>query len=66
MNNFRDKLKQSGYDAEEAYFYKRDQELIEKMRAQNSPPKLTLLQGGISETQKPTKLPVGLVNKKAA
>ncbi len=63
MNSFRDKLKQSGYDAEEAYFYKREQELIEKMR-EKSKAQLTLIQGGLSE--KAPQLPAGRANKKAA
>lgn len=65
MNNFRDKLKQSGYDAEEAYFHKREQELIAKMREKNGRPSLTLIQGGASDDKK--LLPKGHgANKKAA
>ena len=55
MKNLRNSLKSSGYDSEEAYFYAREQELIQKMRAlnekENSPPKLTLLPGGASNQQ---------------
>ncbi|HVK61919.1 MAG TPA: hypothetical protein VM432_10230 [Bdellovibrionales bacterium] len=48
MKNFRDSLKSSGYDHQEAYFYQRDRELIEKLRAKNGRgrPKLLLLEGG--------------------
>lgn len=66
MNTFRDKLKQSGYDLEEAYFHKREQELIEKMRNESAKtkPHLTLIKGGLEE--KPPLLPIGRANKKAA
>lgn len=50
MSNFRDKLKQGGYDGEDAYFFKREQELIEKTREKTaqeaaSRPQLMLLPG---------------------
>lgn len=64
MDNFRTKLKQGGYDAEDAYFYKRDLELIEETRKTN---RLILLQGGKSED--PLALPKGSgqgAKKKAA
>ncbi len=65
MNNFRDKLKAIGYDAEEAYFHKREQELIQKTRERNKKKEshLKLLQGG--KTDQPLLLPRG-VTKKAA
>lgn len=66
MNTFRDKLKQSGYDAEEAYFHKREQDLIKKMRDETAKAKthLTLIKGGLED--KPPQLPAGRVNRKAA
>lgn len=65
MSNFRDKLKQSGYDAEDAYFYKLEQELIHKMREKNAREQLKLIQGnGAREETK--LLPRGQVTKKAA
>lgn len=35
MSNLRNSLKNSGYDQEEAYFYKEELRLIEKQRAAN-------------------------------
>lgn len=66
MSHFRDKLKQNGYDAEEAYFYKKEQELIQKMREQNQKGRehLKLIKGGLSETL--PRLPAGQSSKKAA
>jgi hypothetical protein len=66
MKNLRNSLKASGYDSEEAYFYAREQELIQKLRASSSQtptqPKLELLPGGRVDSKT---TPV-LQNKKAA
>jgi len=66
MSHFRDKLRQNGYDAEEAYFHKKEQELIQKMRDANRRGRehLKLIQGGASE--KLPQLPAGRASKKAA
>ena len=66
MSTFREKLRQNGYDHEEAYFYQREQELIQKTREKNgrSREHLKLIQGGAQDA--PKLLPAGLVNKKAA
>ncbi len=66
MNHFRDKLRQIGYDAEEAYFHKKEQELIQKMREQTKRGKehLKLIKGGLSENL--PRLPAGQSSKKAA
>lgn len=52
MTKFREKLRQSGYDAEEAYFYKLEQELIQKTREKTRRERshLTLLQGGKTDS----------------
>lgn len=66
MSHFRDKLRQNGYDAEEAYFHKREQELIKKTRDANAKAQvqLKLIKGGV-ETDR-LKLPAARANKKAA
>ena len=66
MNTFREKMKQTGYDAEDAYFHKREQELIQKMRdgAAKAKTNLVLLKGGKSEDT--LLLPAGRSIKKAA
>lgn len=66
MSNLRGNLKNSGYDAEEAYFYKRDQELIEKLREENKTErKLTVVEGGKEESQNQKPLPRGQMKKAA-
>lgn len=63
MGNFREKLKQSGYDAEEAYFHQKDRELIQELHKKDRS-HLKLLQGGKSE--KTTQQPAKGSSKKAA
>lgn len=66
MSNLRGNLKSSGYDSEEAYFYKRDLELIEKLREENKPErKLTVVEGGKEENQNQKPLPRGQMKKAA-
>lgn len=62
MKNLRSSLKASGYDSEEAYFYARERELIQKMREANGRPKLEVLQGGKVDAPKTQ----GIQAKKAA
>lgn len=54
MGKFGNGLRGGGYDQEEAYFHKLDQELVEKTRARNrSGPDLKLIQGGKNDTKSP-------------
>ncbi len=48
MKRLKDSAAAAGYDQEEAYFYKREQELIQNLR---SKAKLTLIQGGKADSQ---------------
>lgn len=67
MKNLRDSIKASGYDSEEAYFYKREQELIQKMRESNAKqPTLTLLTGGKANELQSDPRTTNRATKKAA
>jgi hypothetical protein len=52
----------AGYDQEEAYFYKREQELIEKMRSGR--PKLELVSGSVDGKSRPVDPTQALENTK--
>ena len=59
MKNIKNGSSKAGYDQEEAYFYKRDQELIQEMKKKSH---LQLIQGGKSDsppTEALTQLPKG-------
>lgn len=49
MSVFRDRVRQTGYSAEEKYFHEQQQLALEKLRAR---PKLKLIQGGASDSAK--------------
>jgi len=71
MGKFSNGLKGNGYDQEEAYFYKLDQELIKRGREQSrSGPDLKLIHGGKPEHERPDMINApkdkALADKKAA
>ena len=53
MTNLKKSLSQAGYNQEEAYFFQKERELIEKARAER--PKLQLIQGGKADAPAATR-----------
>lgn len=71
MGKFRNGLSGHGYDQEEAYFHKLDQQLIQKGRESNrSGPGLKLIHGAKRDTDRPDAIQApkdkALAGKKAA
>lgn len=64
MPNMKNVNSKAGYDQEEAYFFERNRELIEKKKA--TKPELVVLQGGKANNLAPASPPGRQSEKKAA
>ena len=64
MPDMKNARSRAGYDQEEAYFFERNRELIEKQRS--TKPELVLLPGGRKEDARPAAPPGLKLAKKAA